>query len=81
MKTIAIPTYGWNEDEHDIFEQYVSDIADDFQVNVSLALTTDHHYDIELDENHIAVEYLILHATGSDLQGFFDLPIDNYDYG
>lgn len=64
MKTLAISAFGWSEAECDAFEQYVRDLADDFYTNVNITYTTDHYFEIEIDENDTAVQYLILRATG-----------------
>lgn len=64
MKTLAISAFGWSEAECDAFEQYVRDLADDFYANVTITYTTDHYFEIDIEEEDKAVEYLILRATG-----------------
>jgi len=63
MKTLAISAFGWSEAECEAFEQYVRDLGDDFYTNVSIVYTTDHFFEIDIEEDDVAVEYLILRAT------------------
>lgn len=63
MKTIAISTFGWSDWECDAFEQYVQDTAVDFYTNVSITHTTDHYFEVDIDEADTAIEYLILKAA------------------
>ena len=65
MKTIAIPTFGWSEDDCDAFEQYVTDVAADFYTDVCISHTTDHYFEIDIDENDAAVQWLIVNAAGT----------------
>jgi hypothetical protein len=64
MKTIAIPTLGWSGDDCDAFEQYVNDVAEDFYANLSISHTTDYYFEIDLEDDDTAVEWIITHATG-----------------
>lgn len=64
MKTIAIPTLGWSEDDCDAFEQYVNDVAEDFYVNLSISHTVDYYFEIDLDDDDTAVEWIITQAAG-----------------
>ena len=63
MKTIAISTFGWPEWECDAFEQYVTDVAADFYANVTITHTTDHYFEIDIDEDDQSIEYVILNAV------------------
>ena len=63
MKTIAISTFGWPEWECDAFEQYVTDVAADFYANVTITHTTDHYFEIDIDEDDLSIEYVILNAV------------------
>ena len=65
MKTIAIPTVGWSEAECETFEADVAQIASDFYADVQILYTTDHYYEIDLDEDDTAVEWLILNVAPS----------------
>lgn len=62
MKTLAISTFGWPEWECDAFEQYVTDVAADFYANVTITHTTDHYFEIDIDEDDESIEYVILNA-------------------
>ncbi len=62
MKTLAISTFGWPEWECDAFEQYVTDVAADFYANVTITHTTDHYFEIDIDEDDQSIEYVILNA-------------------
>ncbi len=62
MKTLAISTFGWPEWECDAFEQYVTDVATDFYANVTITHTTDHYFEIDIDEDDQSIEYVILNA-------------------
>ena len=62
MKTLAISTFGWPEWECDAFEQYVADVAADFYANVTITHTTDHYFEIDIDEDDQSIEYVILNA-------------------
>lgn len=62
MKTIAISAFGWPEWECDAFEQYVSDIAADYNANITLCYTTDHFFEIDIDEDDLEVVHYILSA-------------------
>lgn len=63
MKTLAISTFGWPEWECDAFEQYVTDVAADFYANVTITHTTDHYFEIDIDEDDMSIEYVILNAV------------------
>lgn len=63
MKTLAISTFGWPEWECDAFEQYVNDVAADFYANVTITHTTDHYFEIDIDEDDQSIEYVILNAV------------------
>ncbi len=63
MKTLAISTFGWPEWECDAFEQYVTDVAADFYANVTITHTTDHYFEIDIDEDDLSIEYVILNAV------------------
>jgi len=63
MKTLAISTFGWADWECDAFEQYVTDVAADFYTNVNITHTTDHYFEVDIEENDTAIEWLILNAT------------------
>jgi len=63
MKTLAISTFGWPEWECDAFEQYVTDVAADFYANVTITHTTDHYFEIDIDEDDQSIEYVILNAV------------------
>jgi len=65
MKTLAISTFGWPEWECDAFEQYVTDVAADFYANVTITHTTDHYFEIDIDEDDLSIEYVILNAVPS----------------
>ena len=62
MKTLAISTFGWPEWECDAFEQYVTDVAAEFYANVTITHTTDHYFEIDIDEDDQSIEYVILNA-------------------
>ena len=63
MKTLAIPAVGWSEAECETFETDVAQIASDFYTDVQILYTTDHYYEIDLDEEDAAVEWLILNVA------------------
>lgn len=63
MKTIAIPAVGWSEAECEAFEADVAQISSDFYTDVQILYTTDHYYEIDLDEEDTAVEWLILNVA------------------
>lgn len=65
-KTIAISTFGWTEWECDAFEQYVKDLASDFYTNISIVHTVDHYFEVDIDAEDTAVEYLILRAANQE---------------
>jgi hypothetical protein len=65
MKTIAIPTLGWSEDDCDAFEQYVIDVAADFYTEICISHTCDSYFEIDIDENDSAVQWLIVNAAGT----------------
>ncbi len=62
MKTIAISTLGWPEWECEAFEQYVTDLALDYDANITVCQTVDHHFEIDIDEDDLNVVYHILSA-------------------
>ena len=63
MKTIAIPAVGWSEAECEAFEADVAQISSDFYTDVQILYTTDHYYEIDLDDEDTAVEWLILNVA------------------
>jgi len=63
MKTIAIPTLGWSETDCNAFEQYINDVAEDYCTNLSVAHTSDHYFEIDIDEDDTSVEWLIVNAA------------------
>ena len=63
MKTIAIPAVGWSEAECEAFEADVAQISSDFYTDVQILYTTDHYYEIDLDNEDTAVEWLILNVA------------------
>jgi hypothetical protein len=63
MKTLAIPAVGWSEAECETFEADVAQIASDFYTDVQILYTTDHYYEIDIEEDDTAVEWLILNVA------------------
>ena len=65
MKTIAIPTLGWSETDCDAFEQFVTDVASDFYTEICISHTTDHYFEVDIDESDATVEWIIINAAGT----------------
>lgn len=63
MKTLAIPTVGWSDAELEAFEENVLQIASDFYSDVQILYTADHYFEIDIDEEDPAIEWLILNAA------------------
>jgi hypothetical protein len=63
MKILAIPAVGWSEAECETFEADVAQIANDFYTDVQILYTTDHYYEIDIDDADTAVEWLILNVA------------------
>ena len=63
MKTIAITTVGWSEDDCAAFEQYVKDVSEEFAKNITITYATDHCFEIYLDEEDSDISCLIINAS------------------
>jgi hypothetical protein len=63
MKTIIVPTDGWEDWECESFEQYVQDISNEYQTNLTVIMATDKHFEIEIDGDEPLVEWIILNAN------------------
>jgi hypothetical protein len=63
MKTIIVPTDGWEDWECEAFEQYVQDVSNEYQTNLTVIMATDKHFEIEMEGEEPLVEWIILNAN------------------
>ena len=65
MKTIAISTLGWDDEEKEAFLYYVGELSADYDVELEAHVTTDHYIEVDITDDFSAVEYVLLKAASN----------------